>query len=193
MSTFQADWISVYLRDSVTNEIVWSSVNRGIDYGNITDWYQYFFAPTQYVSSKYFSFPNIANPKVQVVLNNNVPSELDSVKVSMIYPGYEINMGDTLFAPTFTLNDYSVKEYDEYGNISIEEGNYQQQQEFQVKIPRSYYDIFIDTITKYRATPLVWVLDDQNANSVIYGYVSDFSIQYQTTEFAFASLTLQSI
>ena len=111
----------------------------------------------------------------------------------MIYVGYEINMGDTLFAPTMSLNDYSEKGYDDYGNVSIEEGNYQKQYEFQVKVPRSYYDIFIDTIIKYRAIPLVWVLDDKDMNSVIYGYVSDFSIQYQTTEFAFVSLTLQSI
>lgn len=190
---FQADWVYVYLKDPVTQDILWSSELSGVNYGNITDWYNYFFAPYQYVNNMYFSFPNISSSEIHVKLYNSLASGLMDVKVGMVYIGYEMNMGDTLFAPTFTLNDYSTKGYDDYGNISIEEGNYQKQQEFQVKVPRSYYDIFIDTIIKYRAIPLVWVLDDKDANSVIYGYASDFSVQYQTTEFAFVSLTLQSI
>lgn len=187
---------------SVVNTSV-LDVNRNLAYSNSTgftetnieNWYDYFFVSP------------LADPATQVV-HQGIPSLDPSlfIGIEMINPG-TVELGSFLTGQSTTIGktqyglkagivDYSKKQADEFGNISIVERPYSKRMQGDVyvqnydlnKVQRFLYGI--------RATPVLWMASDNPELaevSYVYGFYKDFSTTISYPDVSMCSLDIEGL
>lgn len=169
--------------------------STGVTETSIQNWYDYFFVSP------------LADPATQVV-HQGVPS-LDPglfIGVEMIKPG-TVELGSFLTGQSTTIGktqyglkagivDYSKKQADEFGNISIVERPYSKRMSGDVYV--SNYDL--NKVQRFlynvRATPVLWMASDNPdlaEVSYVYGFYKDFSTTISYPDVSMCSLEIEGL
>lgn len=171
------------------------SNSTGFTESNIANWYDYFFVSP------------LADPATQVV-HQGIPS-LDpglfvgiemirpgTVEVGSVLMGYSTTIGKTQYGVKAGIVDYSKKESDEFGNVSIVERPYSKRMQGDVyvnnydlnKVQRFLYNI--------RATPVLWMASDNpelTEVSYVYGFYKDFSTTISYPDVSMCNLDIEGL
>ncbi|MFC3180449.1 hypothetical protein [Cypionkella sinensis] len=93
------------------------------------------------------------------------------------------------------LVDYSKKNIDEYGTVTIVQRAYSQNASFEIEIATVDRNRVQALITSLRATPCVYypTAGDANQGIAIYGYVKDYNTTYATPDRAYAALEVEGM
>lgn len=150
---------------------------------------------------------SLADPATQVV-HQGIPS-LDpglfvgiemirpgSVEVGSVLTGYSTTIGKTQYGVKAGIVDYSKKESDEFGNVSIVERPYSKRMQGDVyvnnydlnKVQRFLYNI--------RATPVLWMASDNPELvevSYVYGFYKDFSTTISYPDVSMCNLDIEGL
>ena len=97
--------------------------------------------------------------------------------VGEIIIGDVIEIGDTEFGVTVALIDYSRKETDAFGVTTFVERPYSKRVNANVVIDKADYNTVNELIFSLRATPTIWIFDDDadySSGAIVYGFVRDF-------------------
>lgn len=187
---------------SVVNTSV-LDVNRNLAYSNSTgfteanieNWYDYFFVSP------------LADPATQVV-HQGIPS-LDpglfigiemikpgTVEVGSVLTGYSTTIGKTQYGLKAGIVDYSKKQADEFGNVSIVERPYSKRMQGDVYV--SNYDL--NKVQRFlygiRATPVLWMASDNPELaevSYVYGFYKDFSTTISYPDVSMCNLDIEGL
>lgn len=182
--------ITVSFYNSVTEEVYSTSTTSGINTSDIVDWLSYFtYEPIYYPGNHYYTFPQIAN----IYCSISIEPVLGSASIGLIMAGKKISYGDVLFSPNYQIEDYSEKSADELGNVILAEGKSRDIIDLEIIFPVGKTDYIINGLKKYRATPLVYIIDDNYSNGIIYGFYTDLSVDFITKNMAHATLTVESL
>lgn len=139
----------------------------------IDNWYAYFFNPIQLIRDFIVSDIQASSfGGVQIILTRTG----ETVSVGEIVVGTLFDVGNTLHGSEFGINDYSVKERDEFGNWRVVPRGYSKRAEFDITMETRNTGAVQRKLTEYRAKPLVWIGNSELEITVIYGYYRDFSI-----------------
>lgn len=161
---------------SFNKELIYSN-STGITENTIENWYDYFFVSA------------LSEPASQVVhrgisaLDPNVYIGVDmintgNVELGSFLTGLSTTLGKTQYGLKAGIVDYSRKEADDFGNVSIVERPYSKRMSGDVYV--NNYDLnkvqrFLYSI---RATPVLWMASDNPELaevSYVYGFYKDFS------------------
>lgn len=182
---------SVY--DNLNNFIY--SQSSGLDSSVIEDWYDYFFLDplgdpiTQVVHQGISSIdPNLVIG-VEIIRSGEV-------SLGSFLTGQTTKIGLTQYGVRAGIVDYSRKDVDEFGNISVVERAYSKRLEADVYV----YNYDLNKVQRFlynvRATPLLWIAtDDPELAEVsnVYGFYKDFSTTIAYPDVSLCSLQVEGL
>lgn len=165
---------SVTIVGSYDSAEVYNKTVSTIDYSNVIDVYDYLFAPILVKKDITITdLPNFIDATYTVTLSGG-----GTVKCGVLLFGYGQDLGCTLYGATSGIVDYSVKETDEWGNITLVKRAYSKRINMNVIVPSSAMPFLVDTLTELRATPTLFIgaeNTDYN-NFTVYGFYRDYTI-----------------
>lgn len=120
---------------------------------------------------------------------------IDGTACGTLLVGREFFIGETLRAPQISITDYSRKEFDEFGNITIIERTYAKRYEVDVIVQSNRVDGIAKKLAEVRATPTLYIGDDRNIyeSLLAYGIYRDFDITIAYPSYSDCRLTIESL
>ena len=156
----------------------------------IYDWYTYFFSSYfKKVDAVRFDLP----PFLDTVLSITITYPGGTVLCGGIIMGVQSYLGATQYSPTIGIHDYSVKQTDDYGTVTIVERAYSKKMTAEVLIESSSISDVQSILASYRSTLLVWVGAENMPALIVYGFYKDFSILISYPTFAIMSLEIEGL
>jgi len=139
----------------------------------ITDWYQYFTKPIELLRD--------------FVVTGLKQNTFYSLKVTISKPGGLASVGEVVLGRTFELGDsiqgssvgivdYSRKDRDAFGNWVIVPRTYSKRGEFDVLCDTDATGAILRFLSKFRATPAVFIGHPDLEATLIYGFYKEFDI-----------------
>jgi hypothetical protein len=153
---------------------VYDKTHSLVSDSGIDDWYSFFFEPVVRLQDlTVLDMPAYASPIVNVTLN--APGE--QVKCGALLLGPFAEVGDTQFGATVGIQDFSVKQPDDFGNYFIVQRAFRKRAAFTVMIDAVRVDTLQQLLASLRATPAIYIGADNYASTAVYGFFKDFTIE----------------
>lgn len=111
-----------------------------------------------------------------------------TVAVGTLLFGRIVALGVTETSPTAEISDYSRKETDEFGDVTVVERAWAKRMVARTLFRADAVDPVFERIATVRALPSLWIADDGTDALSVYGFCKDFSIEVGETT---AKLSLQ--
>lgn len=172
--------------------VVYDNTVSLTDNGAVTDWWAYFFEPIVRKSEiALFDLPNYGSATLDVEVNTATG---DTAKVGQIVFGNQKSLGLTTYGTTVSIQDYSTKDTDAFGNVVITERRFAQLVDYDVKVLTSAVRDVQKTLATYRATPLVYSgTEDGTYGDLVYGYYRSFNINISTPSLSDATIEVEGL
>lgn len=158
--------INVSIFSATGGGVIYNETLSGQDFGNITDWYQWYFGEFRdRVKIAEFGIPNYIDNIITVTFTGSVDS---SIGVFVI--GSEIDLGLSMEGMEPDFVDYSRTEEDGFGGLKIQQRGFSNRLNITVGVQRANYDYVNNELRRLRTTPLVYVASQNFASGIIYGF-----------------------
>lgn len=176
--------------DGVTNFASTQSFNLG---GNAIDnWFSWFFEPIGRKSTLLFlDVPVYANGVVSVTITRDNPA--DTVSAGTLLVGRQFSIGETEHGADIGIIDYSRKEADQFGVISVVERAFAKRMTARVVMPTDAVDDVHRNLAALRATPVLWIGSETFESLTVYGFYKEFSIDLAYPTVSYCSLTIEGL
>jgi hypothetical protein len=154
----------------------------------VGSWYAYFYEPiysatelvvTDLLDAALMSLPAAGDAEITVTLSR--PG--GTVSCGMLVVGRVFEVGTTTWSPSVGIRDFSSKERDRFGNVSLKEGDYARLMSATVEVPAALADTVANNVSRYRARNVLWIGAKQYGSLVVYGFLSDWKLVHRD-EFA---------
>ena len=163
--------ITIQMVDAVEGTVYDETFNMVSDSG-ITDWYAYFFEPiVRDDRLAVTGLPPYASADITITF-----TDTGTAKCGACVIGQFADLGFSQHGMNLSIIDYSTKSTDASGRVTITPGAYSDKMELDVVLDTSTFKQVKDVLTDVRTTPCVWVAEDDNRGSIIYGYYREFDI-----------------
>lgn len=182
--------ITIVMTDP-TEGVVYSDTIDLVSKSGIVDWYTYFISPIITDDSVVLlGVPPYTDCSISITITK--PS--GTVLLGTLAVGMQADIGCTQFEPTVSINDYSKKTTDIYGNFEVLERVYSKQLSAQTMLPNTSLDSIVSKLSAYRAKPVIWVGADVGYSSmIIYGFYRSFSVAVKYTSDSVCSLEIEGL
>lgn len=179
-----ANSVTIKVTDTVDG-IVYNKTTQLKDNSSVVDWYTYFFSPIKASTDLIaLDLPPYANASINIVLTVSSGS---TAYCGTCVLGVQKYIGRTEYGLKLGLQDYSIKTRDAFGNYSVTQRAFNKINSIVAWIDANNVDSTFNTLAAYRATPVVYVGDDEQddpnlapyRSSYVYGFFKQFSIEVQ--------------
>lgn len=164
--------VSIYAEDLNGDEI-YSETRSLVSTEGVYDAYTYFFSPI--VRETDIVFLDLI-PHALSSYKVTLTSDGDEVKCGTCLVGKQIDFGETLFGMELGINDYSIKKADEFGDFVITERSFSKTMDLSARMEKGLTNVVANTLNSLRATPIVYIGDDDYASSFIYGFYKSYKV-----------------
>jgi len=163
--------VQVIVTDDTEGE-VYNSIKELTDNSAIGDWYAYFFAPiVRDTEAAFLDLPSYMGASVRVVVDDGS----NDTAIGELTLGRQIQLGETIQEFSFGIEDFSRKERDSFGRFQITERRFAKTAEFDILLRNSQVGASFRALAAQRATPTVYVGDENRPETIIIGFYRDFS------------------
>ena len=100
-----------------------------------------------------------------------------TVSIGTLLVGAVTSLGITEASPTAGITDFSRKDVDDFGQVSLVERAWSKKMAVQALIRTDAIDLVADRIASVRARPSLWIGQPDVASLTLYGFFRDFSIE----------------
>lgn len=182
--------IRVVMTDDIDGDVYDETVS-GVSPSGIQDWYAYFTEPIVRKTDILFNdLPLYANTTITVTISGGAGN---TVYCGLCYIGNLLTIGGTQYGMTLGIQDYSVKSQDDWGNYSITERAYSRKMTALVKVDNDYVAALHSVLSKYRATPVVYIGSDSYEPSYVFGFYKDFNIEIPHPAYSLCSIEIEGL
>ena len=157
---------------------------------NVRNWWEYFFIPPTRRESLILSdIPSYPLASIKVELEG--PAEIG---VGLLALGVlkKFSAGVEMGAQ-ISIDDYSVKERDEFGNVNLVERAFSRRANWKFHIPNGDVDGFVRTLAALRAKPCVYIGANRMDTMTIYGFYRDFTVNVQYPNHSDVSIQIEGM
>lgn len=161
-----------------------------IDDSGITDWYAYFFEP---IRPKDYVVITDLPVYGEAITTINLSKPAGDVACGMAIVGLKSHLGDTLINPSVGINDYSKKSTDDFGNTTLVPRSFSKRMSVKLIVDNSEIDRIHADFSDIRATPVVWIGDEEYSSLLVYGFYRDFEIDIAYANFSYCSLNIEGM
>ena len=166
---------------------------------SVGDWYQYFYEPvyqqdalvvTDLVDASLLDVPAYSEGVLTVTLSKTG----GTVSIGSLIVGLYANLGTTQYQPTISITDYSRKDVDAFGRVSVTPRAYSKRMNSKSVVLKADIDNASRLLAQYRSTPLVWVgAGNLYTSMIIYGFYKDWDISIENYSFGILSLQVEGL
>jgi len=193
IAIFGLDGISanVTVTDDDEGEVYNETISL-IDNRNIVDWYTYFFEEqVQRQEAQFLNVPPYLGSDVQVTVTANTG---ETAELGQLVLGFLSDIGLTTYGTAISIEDFSRKETDAFGNFIVVERAFAQLADFDVRFPTANARKIQRTLAQFRATPIVYIgSDDVSYGTTIYGFYRRFDLTLETPSLSFGAIEVEGL
>jgi len=177
-----------------TEGLVYSD-SQGLAVSNIIDWYDYFYDESIIERTQiiYTGIPSYVSSIITIRLDTSLG---DPVTIGQALFGILNNIGGTQYGASSGITDYSVKNTDEFGNITFVERAFSKKLSAQVFVDNLQLNKVQSLLISLRAKPSVWIASEDTRfeeTLVIYGYYRDFNTVISYPSYSLCSLEIEGL
>jgi hypothetical protein len=156
----------------------------------INDPYAYAFEPiTRDTDVLFTGLPPYAGAYISVTIAGTG----ETVKCGLCLMGLSKNFGPTQAGMSLGLQDYSIKEKNDYGNTKVQERAYSKTMSLTCFVDRSKMNSLLNLLNSARATPMVYIGDETLTSSVQYGFYNDYNMGADYPEHSVLHIEIESL
>ncbi|MBX3482548.1 hypothetical protein [Phenylobacterium sp.] len=182
--------VTVQQHTEVTNELYSRTFDMISDVG-IYDYDEYFFAP---VGRRTDLYVNDLKPYAEASLTVIFESAAgEDVSCGVLKFGREIVIGNTQYGGRVGIEDYSVKQVDEFGQATILERAFNRTGDYTLILTPAQVDPAYTNLGAIRATPVVFVADPDYGACLLYGFLKDFAVEFAGPTHAYANISIKGL
>jgi len=156
----------------------------------IYDWYTYFFSTNFRITDVVrFDLPPYLNTVLAITITNTG----GTVLCGGIVMGVQTYLGATQYSPSIGIHDYSVKQADQFGVLTIVERAFSKKMTAEILVESVSISDVQNILALYRTTLIVWAGAEDIPALIVYGFYRDFSILISYPTFAICSLDIEGL
>lgn len=162
------------------------------DNSAVVNFWAYFFEPILRKSEiVLFDLPNYGEAILDVEVNTIIG---DAAKVGQIVFGNQKLLGITTYGTTVSIQDYSTKDTDAFGNVVITERRFAQLVDYDVKVSTLSVRDVQRTLASLRSTPIVYSgTEGGEFGDLVYGYYRSFNINVSSPSLSDATIEVEGL
>jgi hypothetical protein len=159
----------------------------------VSDWSGFFREPYDIKTDVMLSFPSAVWSSMTITLTGYI-NESD-IAVSSVIPGNYVEMGDVSYGVNSSIEDYSVKEFNEFGVATLVERDYAKRVSFSITTPDWNMRRVFSTLAALRAKPAVFIGSDSYLHTpfTVYGYCENFSLSLDLPTISYINLEVKGL
>jgi hypothetical protein len=183
--------VQVQLEDATDGEYYNETFDL-IDNSYVIDWYTYFFEPNRKLPELLLTD---LSPYVDPTVTITISETGSTAEVGQIIVGRFLDLGITQYNTSVSIEDFSRKERDTFGNPIIVQRAFAQRAEYDVSILTGDARRVQSILSEVRTTPVVWFAgpDTEQYGTTIYGYYIDFDINLATPSRSYATIEVEGL
>ena len=186
----QANSIQVKVIDPVDG-IIYDETRSLIETPFVVDWYSYFFEPISTITDMIFdNLPAYGNADIEVIMNGATGG---TVSCGEMVTGVQRTLGVTNFNTSVSIQDYSRKERDQFGNISVVQRQYTKRADYDVTVETKSVNYVQTALAEIRTTPTVFIGDSNRPETVVFGFYKNFNIVLSTPSISDCTLEVEGL
>lgn len=183
--------LQVQLSDAIEGEY-YNETFSLIDNSYVVDWYTYFFEPQRKLEELVLNdLPPYTGPTITITINETG----STAEVGQIVIGRYLDLGALQYNTSVSIEDFSRKERDTFGNPIIVQRAFAQLADYDIVLETSAVRRVQSILSEIRTTPVVWFAgtDTERFGTTIYGYYRDFSINLSTPSLSYATIEVEGL
>ena len=182
---------NVTVTDTTAGEVYNTTISL-IDNRNIVDWFTYFFEDqVQKETAQFIDIPPYRNAAISVTVTANTGED---AKLGQIVFGYLTDIGATTYGTSISIEDFSRKETDAFGNFIVVERAFSQLADFDVQFETRNARRIQRTLAELRAVPVVYIGSSDTAyGTTIYGFYRRFDLTLETPSLSFGAIEVEGL
>jgi hypothetical protein len=182
---------TVTVTDAVEG-VVYNQTNSLLDSDEIFDWFTYFFEEITYVTTTLFTgIPPYRGSTVSVTVTEDTG---ETAQLGQLVFGSLTELGVTTYGTAISIQDFSRKETDAFGNFIVVERAFANLVDFDVRLPTQTAGRVRRILAEYRATPIVYVGNENSSfGTIVYGFYRNFDITLDTPSLSFAAIEVEGL
>lgn len=166
---------SLIVTDATDGEVYNNEISL-IDNALVNDWFTYFFEPARVRSEAIFeSIPPYANATYDIEVEDTTANEPE---LGQIVLGQEYTIGETNYGTSVSIEDFSRKDRDAFGNAILVERPFAKLIDFDFTVNTEEVRRTAILLETVRATPAVYYAgpNTERFGTTVYGFFRNFSI-----------------
>lgn len=182
---------NVTVTDDTEGEVYNQTVSL-IDNRNIVDWYTYFFEEqVQREQALFLDIPPYVGSDVDVTVT---AATGETAELGQLVLGFLSNIGTTSYGTAISIEDFSRKETDAFGNFIVVERAFAQLADFDVQFETANARKIQRTLASLRATPVVYIGSPDTAyGTTIYGFYRRFDLTLEGPSLSFGAIEVEGL
>jgi len=116
-----------------------------------------------------------------------------NVSCSNVVVGEVVNIGTALMSTSVQIMDYSRKEVDTWGELTIIERGYSDVVNYKIEVETDRISQIQSVLADRRARPSVYVGDRNEPATIVYGLYNDFTLPYESWKISKAEIEVSSL
>lgn len=172
--------------------VVFEETKSLLDSDEIFDWFSYFFEDINFVRTILFTnLPPYRGATVEVTVTQTTG---EIAELGQLVFGYLLDLGLTTYGTAISIQDFSRKETDAFGNFIVVERAFSNLVDFDVRLPTQTAGRVRRILADFRATPIVYIgNEDSSFGTVVYGFYRNFDITLDTPSLSFAAIEVEGL
>ena len=186
-----ASTLQVQLEDATEGEYYNETFDL-IDNSYVIDWYTYFFEPQRKLEELVL---NDLPPYISPTVTTTITETGSTAEVGQIVIGRYLDLGALRYNTSVSIEDYSRKERDTFGNPIIVQRAFAQLADYDLVLETNAVRRVQSILSEIRTTPVVWFAgtDTEKFGTTIYGYYKDFNINLSTPSLSYATIEVEGL
>ena len=182
-----ANSVTVEMFDGVTS--VYSKTSN-LTIENVGDWYEYFYEPIIKNNTLVLTdLPLYTAATIEITIDNTG----SNAECGLCVAGLFRNLGNAIYGVSAGIVDYSRKETDTFGQVTILERQFSKRASFDIVVDNVLISEIARLLAEYRAIPVVWVGSADYDSTVIFGFYRDFDTVIANPAYSECSLEIEGI
>lgn len=156
----------------------------------IVDWYSYFFEEIAFRPDMVFlNLPSYGAATITIT----VDAGLANAEVGEVVIGKQRTLGISNFGTSVSIQDYSIKSVDDFGNTIIVQRAYSKRADYDVTVETGNIAAVQKGLADIRTTPTVFIGDENRSETVVYGFYKQFNIVLTTPSISDCSIEVEGL
>lgn len=156
----------------------------------IADWYAYFFEGIYQLSDVVFDdLPSYLNATVTATIDAGAGTATCGEMVI----GRQQSLGVANFGTSVSIQDYSVKTTDAFGNIVVQQRAFSKRADYDVTVETSRVATVQKLLADIRTTPTVFIGQQDKPETVVYGFYKSFNIVIANPSISDCSIEVEGL